>query len=110
MYAKMIKKLIHQIKSNDNLFIKDKENDIYKILNDKCFKISIQFKSNNENIETNRFGLSKDMKCPHGRSEKCMCSKCDNFIIHEFELKHGTTILPSTSTGVGYCARMKYKK
>ena len=110
MYAKMIRKLLGEIKSTDKLSVYEIENKTKDLLHSKCYRISIQFKTDTDNIETNRFGLLKECRCPHGKTEKSMCSNCDNFVIHEFELKHGKTLIPSTSTSVGYCAKQKYKK
>lgn len=110
MYAKMIKANLEKMKQISPLSSNETEENIRHFLHKECFEVSIQFKSDTDEIETDRFGLFKGCKCPHGKTEKAMCSNCNNFVIHEFDLKYGRTIIPSTSTTVGYCARMKYRR
>lgn len=108
MYAKMIKEILERLRPLGSCPMNDEK--IYHFLHDKCHKIHIQFKSDDpKKIETDKFALFGESKCPHNKTSRVMCSNCPNFIIHEFDLKYGRKMIPSTSTSIGYCAIRGYR-
>ena len=108
LFASMIKETLERLKPLGVSPINDKL--IYHFLHEQCYKIHIQFRSDDPNkIETDRFFLFGDEKCPHNKTSRSACSNCSNFIIHEFELRHGRKLFPSTSISIGYCAKRGYR-
>ena len=111
MYAKMIRRLIYKYKDESKiLYSRSVDRAIQTVLDTRCYKIRIRFKYNgDEKIETDKFGVDFGVKCPHDKTNKSLCSNCPNFVIHNFELKYGKTLIPYTSTCTAYCSKQKYR-